>query len=54
MSSTKIVTVEKTASQQFKNLPKNSTENVNKDFNFNDTTVTSLDSKYKMIQDNLT
>ena len=54
MSSTKSVTVEKTASQQFKNLPKNSTENVNKDFNFNDTTVTSLASKYKMLQDNLT
>lgn len=54
MSSTKIVTVEKTASQQLKNLPKNSTENVNKDFNFNDTTVTSLASKYKMLQDNLT
>lgn len=54
MSSTKIITVEKTASQQLKNLPKNSTENVNKDFNFNDTTVTSLASKYKMLQDNLT
>lgn len=54
MSSTKIATVEKAASQQLKNLPKNSTENVNKDFNFNDTTVTSLASKYKMLQENLT